>query len=122
MKTNHLQMVAIVVWSAVPNRAVFGLRSTRLSNPTNLHTVSRLDGLLLWKARHGNAHLKMLLHLGTDLGGQLLIEEIGVGNFLFRHLFQACGKLLFDLIEPQVMPVFVQRSSCGVLMAPHCLR
>jgi hypothetical protein len=50
----------------------------------------------------------MLLRLGNDLGGQQLIEEVGVGNFLFRRLLQARGKLLFDLIEPELMAVFVQ--------------
>ena len=43
-----------------------------------------------------------------DLGSQQLIAEIGAGKCLFCRLFQARGKLLFDLIEPQLMTVFAQ--------------
>jgi hypothetical protein len=44
----------------------------------------------------------------ADLAGQQLIEEVGVGSFLFCSLFQAGGKLLFDLVEPQLMAVLAQ--------------
>jgi hypothetical protein len=50
----------------------------------------------------------VLVGFRIDLAGQQLIEEISVRNFLFCRLLQARGKLLFDLIEPQLMAVFAQ--------------
>jgi len=42
----------------------------------------------------------VLVSFCIDLAGQQLIEEVGVGSFFFRRLFQLGGKLLFDLVEP----------------------
>jgi hypothetical protein len=50
----------------------------------------------------------VLVSFCIDLAGQQLIEEVGVGSFFFRRLFQLGGKLLFDLVEPQLMAVFAQ--------------
>jgi hypothetical protein len=63
----------------------------------------------------------VLVSFGVDLAGQQLIEEVSVGGVLFRRLFQAGGKLLFDLVEPQPM-TSRRRSSCGVLIGAHPLR
>jgi len=46
--------------------------------------------------------------LASTLAGQQLIEEISVRGFPLRRLFQAGGQFLFDLVEPQLMAVFVQ--------------
>src|SRR5271165_5958566 len=79
--------------------------------------VEALEGLLEGKARHRNPHLMVLVGFRIDLAGQQLIEEISVGNFLFCRLLQARGKLLFDLIEAQLMAVFAQAVE---LRGTHC--
>jgi hypothetical protein len=53
-------------------------------------------------------HLMVLLGLRPDLDGEQFVEEVGVGDFLFRRLLQACGELVLDLIEPEPMAVLAQ--------------
>jgi hypothetical protein len=44
----------------------------------------------------------------SDLGGEQLVEEVGVGNFLFGRLLQARGEFVLDLIKPEPMAVVAQ--------------
>jgi hypothetical protein len=50
----------------------------------------------------------MLCGFGADLQNQQFIEEISLGQLPFRRLFQARGKLLLDLIQPQAMTMLLQ--------------
>jgi hypothetical protein len=54
--------------------------------------VKALEGFLEQEARHRDAHLMVLVGFRVDLTGQQLVEEVGVGKFLFRRLLQARGK------------------------------
>ena len=49
----------------------------------------------------------VLVGLRFDLRGEQFVEELSVGNFLFRRLFQARGKFILDLIEPQPMTMLL---------------
>ena len=49
----------------------------------------------------------VLVGLRSDLRGEQFVEELGVGNFLFRRLFQARGKFILDLIKPEPMAMFL---------------
>ena len=69
--------------------------------------VEALKGLLERKARHRDSHLMVLVGLRSDLRGEQFVEELGVGNFLFRRLFQARGKFILDLIKPEPMAMFL---------------
>lgn len=41
-------------------------------------------------------------------GGEQLVEEVSVGNLLFRRLFRVHGKFVLDLIQAQPMSVLAQ--------------
>jgi hypothetical protein len=71
--------------------------------------IETLKGLLVQKACHRDPHLTVLVSFSVrvDSAGEQLIEKVGVVSFLFR-LFQAGGKLLFDLVEAQPLAVFAQ--------------
>jgi hypothetical protein len=45
----------------------------------------------------------VLVSFCVNLASQQLIKKVGVGGFLFCRLFQAGGRLLFNLAEPQLM-------------------
>src|SRR5919201_6720836 len=79
--------------------------------------VEALERLLEREARHRDAHLMVLVGFRVELAGQQLVEEVGVGNFLFRRLLQARGQLLLDLIEPELMAV---RAQTVELWGAHC--
>ena len=68
--------------------------------------VEALQGLLEREARHRDPHLMMLLGLRADLKRKQFVEELGVGNFLFRRLLQARDEFVFHLIKPELMAVF----------------
>lgn len=70
--------------------------------------VEALQGFLEREAGHRDPHLMVLLGLRADLGGEQVVEEVGVGDFLFRRLLQARGKFVLDLVEPQPMAVLAQ--------------
>ena len=70
--------------------------------------VEALQGLLEREACHRDAHLMMLLGLRTDLQRKQFVEELGVGNFLFRRLLQACGEFVLYLIKPELVAVFAE--------------
>jgi hypothetical protein len=53
--------------------------------------VEALEGLLEREARHRDAHLMVLVGFRVNLAGEQLVEEVGVGKFLFRGLLQARG-------------------------------
>jgi hypothetical protein len=75
--------------------------------------VEALEGLLEREARHRDAHLMVLVGFRVNLAGEQLVEEVGVGKFLFRGLLQARGQFLFDLIEPQPLTLFAQAFELG---------
>jgi hypothetical protein len=50
----------------------------------------------------------VLVGFRVDLTGQQLVEEVGLGKFLFRRLLQARTKFILYLIEPELMAVFAQ--------------
>src|SRR4051794_31034330 len=70
--------------------------------------IKALQSLLEREARHRDPHLMMFMGFRPDLSGEQLVEEVGVGNFLFRRLFQARGKFVLDLIQAQPMAVVAQ--------------
>src|ERR1700677_5111566 len=72
-----------------------------------------LQRLLERDARHRDSHLMVLMGFRVDLRGQQLVEEVGVGKFLFRRLLQARGQFLLNLKEPQSMTLFVQTVELG---------
>lgn len=45
----------------------------------------------------------VLVGLRADLGGEQLVEEVGVRDFLLRRLLQTCGKFVLDLVESEPM-------------------
>src|SRR5260370_42256841 len=67
--------------------------------------VEGVQGLLKRETRHRDAHLMMLLGLRADLKRQQFVEVFGVGDFLFRRLLQARGRLVLGLLEPLLITV-----------------
>ncbi len=63
------------------------------------------------------ADLVLMLGLRADLERKQFVEELSVGNFLFRRLLQARGQFVLDLIKPELMTMFVQAFELRVLIA-----
>ncbi len=79
--------------------------------------VEALQSFLEREAGHRDPHLMVLLRHRAYLGGEQFIEQVGVGDFLFRRLLEGRAQFVLDLIEPQLVTA---RAKTFELRYAHC--